>query len=294
MGNLSEISRGRWHGILPQLGISPKMLRNRHGPCPICGGKDRFRFDDREGKGTWICNRCGSGDGTELVKRVRKVEFREAAKMIEGVAGNAKERKPKPAYQATKSELNEMWQKSWPVRPDDPVGRYLGKRCGLTEFPGSIRHYQDGGPYNQVMLARVLDYSGKPITLHRTYIDGTVATSRRLMPGVLPDAPVQIVLAAAGRVLGIAEGIETAISASALFEVPVWAAISAPLLRRWRPPEGVEKVIVFGDNDESFTGQEAAYHLARQLSDSVAVEVKVPTLPGQDWNDVHREIMAKA
>ena len=100
------------------------------------------------------------------------------------------------------------------------------------------------------------------------------------MPGKLPDN-VAIRLAPAGKVLGIAEGIETALSASALFEVPVWAAISAPLLRKWRPPEGVEKVMIFGDNDKSFTGQEAAYHLARQLSDSVEVEVKIPTLPGK-------------
>jgi putative DNA primase/helicase len=88
MQKISETARGRWHGILPQLGISPKLLRNRHGPCPMCGGKDRFRFDDKEGKGTWICNQCGSGDGAELVKRVKGVEYGEAAKMIESVVDN--------------------------------------------------------------------------------------------------------------------------------------------------------------------------------------------------------------
>lgn len=289
MGNLSETARGRWHGILPQLGISPKVLRNRHGPCPICGGKDRFRFDDREGKGTWICNRCGSGDGAELVKRVKKVEFREAAKMIEGVTGKAEVRPERPKMEADKSALNRMWFESSVIGLCDPVGVYLRKRCGLKyPFPGALRRN------GSVLIAKAWNCDWNvPATIHQTWIENGEAVKRKLMPGKLPDN-VAIRLAPTGKVLGIAEGIETALSASALFEVTVWAAISAPLLRKWRPPEGVEKVIIFGDNDESFTGQEAAYHLARQLSDDYEVEVKVPTLPGQDWNDVHREIMAKA
>jgi putative DNA primase/helicase len=51
---------------------------------------------------------------------------------------------------------------------------------------------------------------------------------------------------------------------------------------------GVQKVIIFGDNDENFTGQEAAYSLARSLSGDVEVEVKIPSIPGWDWNDVQR------
>lgn len=41
-----ERARGRWREILPQLGIDTSYLRTRHGPCPLCGGKDRFRWDD--------------------------------------------------------------------------------------------------------------------------------------------------------------------------------------------------------------------------------------------------------
>ncbi|MGG8913157.1 primase-helicase zinc-binding domain-containing protein, partial [Escherichia coli] len=41
---------GHWPRILPALGI--QVLKNRHQPCPVCGGSDRFRFDDREGRGT--------------------------------------------------------------------------------------------------------------------------------------------------------------------------------------------------------------------------------------------------
>jgi putative DNA primase/helicase len=66
---LKDRAKGRWRNILPSLGIPSKALTNRHGPYPMCGGKDRFRFDDKGGRGTWFCSQCGGGDGIELVKR---------------------------------------------------------------------------------------------------------------------------------------------------------------------------------------------------------------------------------
>jgi putative DNA primase/helicase len=298
MQRISETARGRWQGILPQLGISAKLLRNRHGPCPMCGGKDRFRFDDKEGKGTWICNRCGSGDGAELVKRINGVEYKEAAKMIEGVAGkvrsNQGKQEPKPINRA---ELNRHWSVGRPIELDSVAGRYLNQRCGLETFPTCLRMFEaDGmaGGRTAEIMAKVTDSAGLPVTLHRTFIPSASNgakhewnVDRKFMPGKLPEG-VSIKLYPWGQILGIAEGIETALSASALFGVTVWAAISAPLLKKWRPPAGVGKVIIFGDNDENFTGQEAAYSLARSLSGDLEVEVKIPSIPGWDWNDVQR------
>jgi putative DNA primase/helicase len=284
MQRVSETARGRWHGILPQLGINPKLLRNRHGPCPMCGGKDRFRFDDKEGKGTWICNQCGSGDGAELVKRVKGVEYREAAKMVEAVVGKIEKRPERLRAERNRPKMNEMWDHSMRVSLADPVGEYLSKRCGITSlYPKDLRYWGES-----TMLAKVRDGEGDPITIHQTLIKGDKAGVRMMLAGSLPPNVAIRLCPQAGPVLGIAEGIETALSASALFTVPVWAAISAPLLKKWRPPESVERVIVFGDNDENFTGQEAAYSLARSLSGDVEVEVKIPSIPGWDWNDVHR------
>ncbi|WP_253222747.1 primase-helicase zinc-binding domain-containing protein, partial [Klebsiella pneumoniae] len=36
---------GHWPRILPALGM--KVIKNRHQACPVCGGADRFRFDDQ-------------------------------------------------------------------------------------------------------------------------------------------------------------------------------------------------------------------------------------------------------
>ena len=82
-------------GILTALGVSSKALRNKHGPCPMCGGKDRFRFDNKGGRGTWICSQCGAGDGVELVKRLLNADFKEAVKAIDQHLGSAPAAPPK-------------------------------------------------------------------------------------------------------------------------------------------------------------------------------------------------------
>jgi putative DNA primase/helicase len=143
------------------------------------------------------------------------------------------------------------------------------------------------------MIAMVTGPDGAPATLHRTYLaaDGRkapVLEPRRLMPGkVAKGAAVR--LSPARNTLGIAEGIETALSASALFGVPCWAAVNAGMLAAWRPPPEARRIIIFGDNDPSYAGQAAAYSLARRLgSDRREVEVQVPAEVGADWNDVHQ------
>ena len=63
-------ARGRWPDMLPSLGIPAETLTDRHHACPGCGGKDRFRFDDKNGDGTWICGGGGeriAGDGFALL-----------------------------------------------------------------------------------------------------------------------------------------------------------------------------------------------------------------------------------
>ncbi|MEO0413870.1 MAG: primase-helicase zinc-binding domain-containing protein [Verrucomicrobiota bacterium] len=67
-------ARGGWVGILGGLGVDSGLLKDRHGPCPGCGGKDRFRFDDKDGSGSWICSQGGGGeaygDGFDLLEHV--------------------------------------------------------------------------------------------------------------------------------------------------------------------------------------------------------------------------------
>ena len=85
--------------------------------------------------------------------------------------------------------------------------------------------------------------------------------------------------------VGVSEGIETAIACKQLFDIPTWATISTSIMVGFEPPEGIRKVVIFGDNDANFVGQKAAYKLANRLYlKNFIVEVQVPEVVG-DWAD---------
>lgn len=299
---LSERAAGRWGSLLPILGVDSKYLTKRQGPCPVCGGKTRFRFDDLEGRGTWICNHCGAGDGADLAMRVTGLDFRALAERIEPLIGSATVTEPnrKRSVEDCREGLNRLWRSSSPVRDGDPVARYLGARVGLSSVPDCLRtadrlRYHDDEPsWHPAMIAMVMAPNGVPATLHRTYLtaDGrkaAVDAPRRLMPGTIPEGSA-IRLFEPGPVLGIAEGIETALAAASLFAVPVWAAVSAPMLAKWSPPTEAREIVVFGDADRQYGGQAAAFALAHRLVQlphrDLSVRVEIPATSGQDWADV--------
>lgn len=299
---LRDLCLNRWPNLLPLLGVSPDFLKGKHGPCPICGGKDRFRFDNKDGAGTWICSQCGAGDGIALLMRVRHWGFKDAAEQIEAVLGQAKPVKTRRERgdDSLREAMNLLWRSGGPISSGDPVAHYLARRgLGLASFPPALRYvekcrYQGDEPrWFPAMIAKVTGADGKPVTVHRTYLtaDGNkapVEAPRRLMSGKI-EKGCAIRLAPAGPVLGIAEGIETALAASAIWGVPCWSAVNASMLMAWEPPADVSEVIVFGDNDPKYGGQSAAFALAHRLAAGarqLPVRVEMPPDVGTDWNDV--------
>ena len=81
--HIDELRRhavGNWPYILKSLaGLTDAELSDRHQPCPACGGRDRFRFDDRSGRGDFYCNGCGAGDGFALLQRINGWDFKKSA-----------------------------------------------------------------------------------------------------------------------------------------------------------------------------------------------------------------------
>ena len=299
-----ESAKGKWRGILMELGIPDKMLVNKHGPCPLCAGTDRFRFDNKQGSGSWFCNNCGSGDGIELAQRYLERDFRDTANMIDRLTGNLK---PDPVSNVTsdmshedrRTMLRETYALTKQLEPDDLGAVYMhGRMIDLEEYPSALRFapsLKDGeGGVRPCILAMVSDWYGKPLSMHRTFLkeDGTgkaeMAQPRKLMPGALPEgACIRLTDGAIPRHIGIAEGIETALSASILDGVPVWSVINTAGMKKFKVPRGVDKVTVYGDNDPKYGGQAAAYELAHRLAcEGLKVEVKIPDIVRHDWNDV--------
>src|SRR5580693_458201 len=90
--NTVERARGRWREILPALGIGRQYLVNKHGPCPLCGGRDRYRFDDREGTGSYFCNQCGAGSGLILIRKKNGWNHAEACNAVDEIIGTDRPR----------------------------------------------------------------------------------------------------------------------------------------------------------------------------------------------------------
>lgn len=306
----SLAARGKWKGILIQMGIPATALVNKHGPCPICGGADRFRWDNKDQRGTYICSQCGPGDGQNLAMQFTGRSFQDVSDEIDAMLGNIKPDADQPKRDMTPDERRALLLRTYaqtrPVEPGDLVHAYLASR-GIDEaiYPAALRFgasMNDGeGGVRPAMVAMVGVYGevtpkGAPkyVSMHRTFLrpDGLgkaeMTAPRRMMPGELPDGACVPLSTFSGGALGIAEGIETAMSASALYGLPVWAALSSAGLRKWFPPAGCTEVAIFGDSDPKFGGQAAAYHLAHRLAvRGVEVTVHLPPNAGEDWNDIH-------
>lgn len=276
-----DLARGKWRGILMSLGIPGEMLVNRHGPCPLCGdGKDRFRFDDKEGRGTYYCNHCGAGDGVTLATKFMGQSFGEVMKRIDVILGSTSFKSEHPASRTdsdnTPSNFAALWSLGKPVTLQDTAGRYLNSRGLVIPDGGSLRFVSSGfdgnGGAHPMMVALLVDPGGTPVQLHRTFLrpDGRgkalMAAPRRFMSGPVPSGASVRLHRYEGGPLGIAEGIETAIAAAMLYEMPVWSALDAGKLAKWRPPEQCRSVVIFADNDAHGKGMECARALSDRLS----------------------------
>lgn len=68
------------------------------GPCPRCGGADRFSINPR--KGLWNCRHCGGGnDALGLVQHVRGVDFKGAVEFLTGERDLPPATQPRPVPQ---------------------------------------------------------------------------------------------------------------------------------------------------------------------------------------------------
>lgn len=302
--SVTSLARGKWPGLLSQLGINPAVLnKQKHFPCPADGkGVDRFRFTDKDGEGRYFCA-CsnGSSNGFSLLMCCKGWSFAETCREVEKIVGTV-DQAPPPKPQADPAiRLRKIMEESRLAVDGTEVWKYLAGRklqppvC-LRE--AEVMYYDEGKATRKYtcMLARIMTPDNLPASLSVTYLHNgkkaDVLCPRKILPPAKPIKGGSVRLfpltwdKGKQRILGIAEGIETALAASELYHVPVWAALTAGQLQDFQPPTEAQKIIVFADRDESFTGEAAAYALAKRLkSKGLDVEVFVPSKVG-DWCDV--------
>ena len=284
---------GHWPSILPALGVT--VIKNRHQACPVCGGSDRFRFDDKEGRGTWFCNQCGAGDGLKLVEKVFGVTPSEAAGKVNAVTGNlppvspaviaAAEAETEADRKAAAALAARLTEKARPATGNAYLTRkgFPGRECltlttlhktgGVTYRAGDVvvPLYDDSGALVNVQL---INADG----LKRTLKGGQVKGACHILDGKKE----------AGKRLWIAEGYATALTVHHLTGETVMVALSsvnllslASLARHKYP---ACRIVIAADRDLNGDGQTKASAAAESCEGVVAL----PPVFG-DWNDAYTQ-----
>lgn len=305
--DITSRAQGRWREVLPIVGISIPSSPRIHVPCPSCGGKDRFRFDDQD-RGAHICNQCGAGDGLDLIQKVERCSAIEAARLVadalsidyrtaqtELESASQSERLSESERQHRENEREQQEAERIKLRHQTFVTQY-GKMAvitqagesdylkakGLTSFTFPI--LSDGR-----LLLSLVDETGTITAAQTITPDG----DKRLVTGSAKKGafyPVQKPPEQVNTVI-IAEGLATTLSIHLMrpdaFTV---AAIDAGNLKpvaevmRRKYPEA--QIIIAGDNDikpdELNTGKEKAEQAAKSVAGWVALP---PTEYKADWDD---------
>ena len=258
-------------------------------------------FDDMRA-GVFGCHRQGvtqTWSACELCAMTRAARA-SLARQVAAVV-RERERHQRDEWAINAERIASLWAQCVPITSSDPVHRYLCRRLVIDAFiaPQCLRlhpalDYWHGGDKLgafPVMVAPIIAPDGRMVALHRTYLtaDGRkadVPAAKKLTRAAGPLAGACIRMHTPMRgVIGVAEGIETALAASQASGVPTVAAYCANALAAYRLPAGVRRLVIFADNDKA--GREAAEVLqSRALRAGLQSSVLTPTDASADWLDV--------
>ena len=268
------------------IGTALKGRRNGNGwlvrcPCPNHGKGRGDRFPSlsvADGDDGRLLLRCFAG--CDFVDILEELKHR-------GLIDQAQSVPTKNRFTPTLHRFTEpspdvgaltIWQATVEAQ-ETVVDEYLSRR-GIYLRPPMLRCRLD----HRSMVAGVQAPDGKVIAIQQTWLtsEGEKAASKRLTTGNLGSGAVR--LGAAARSMGLAEGVETALSAMQMAGMTVWASLGASRLHNIELPPEVEEVHVFVDNDEP--GRTAAKRAA-DVHTLIGRRVYLRSPPEQcgDWND---------
>lgn len=247
------------------------------GPCPRCGGTDRFAISLR--KNLWHCRGCQKGgDSIALTMHLDGVPFQAAVERLIGPpAGNSqvipqssvgsKHREKDDADRTRRAQA--LWRRRQPGG-DSPGTRYLQVRgyCGpipatlgylpayrSEQHPALIAAFGSADEREQDVLA-IRNINVKAVHLTFLQPDGSGkadAKPNKIMIGPVAGSP--IVLAPMNDALGLAitEGIEDGLSIYAATRLGVWTAGSASLMPHLANlvPDYTDAVTIVADDDRA-------------------------------------------
>ena len=279
---LVERLRGRWSG--------------NAGLCRCPAHDDRRpSLSVRVGRTSLLLHCFAGCSAADILKSLRA-----SGQPVDAVSGSPSSRSGNGAVreaERSRAAAVRLWGAARPIA-GTPVERYLEGR-GLTAGSSELRYHPrtPHGPhpltrFRPAMIAVVRDGAGI-VAIHRTFLDPRCASlapidEPRCGLGRFGSGAVR--LGGIASRLGLAEGIETALSASVLFGLPCWATLGTERFRLVTLPPEVTELVLFLDND---AGGRRAEALAREAFAHLPIETHHPRRAGADWNDVLRAMIRR-
>lgn len=255
--------------------------------CPACdrGGKDDALGITRNDDGSLIahCFRCG------YVERLSNDD---------GRVIHAGRPRPAKRHETLSDYGSKLWNECIGLRGTAGEDYLLARGCVIPPADGDLKYHpalkhSPSGDIGPALVALVTDaVTREPLTLHRTWIraDGNKADvdrPRMLLAGHRKEGGVVRLWGdeAVTLGLGIAEGIESALSLAHAFQ-PVWCAVDAGNLGKFPVLAGVESLTIAADGDPA--GIVAAKKCATRWFKAGREVFMVEADEGEDVNDLVR------
>ncbi len=301
ISDITNAVNGEWENVFPLLGITIPP-HNKHGLCPIHGGnKKPFRYDNRHGKGSWICSTCGNGDWLDLVVKVKGMSNKEAIAMTAQAIGlsagldeatrqanqlkaqhNAEqERKQEQARHKSAAEKAQQILSHCRPAKEHP---YLDSK-GLFECETLILQSPVADKAQGLLVVPLYNAVGELTTCQTINDNG----NKYLLAGGRKAGSFHCI--AGSEVLAICEGYATGLSVHQATGFTVFCAIDvgnlqavAKVVKDLNPQA---EIILAADNDVSHK-ENIGLRKAQAAAAIIGGCVALPPEPG-DWNDYHQK-----
>ena len=263
---------------------------DRCGPCPQCGGKDRFSINVR--KQVFLCRGCAArGNVIALVRFLDGCGFHEAVECLTGERGPAPRPHDAPRRPTPREDEGDKHALRIaglivggiaPLRgtPGEACLREVRKidtgeiadvleRTDAIGWHSSVLFREEGHSLDGKRLGAIIAVMTDPVTaeptggISRTYLD---PGGRKVGKAKTLGSPAGIIrLSEDADVLEglhIAEGLETALAGMSIGLRPMWATGSTALMTKFPILPGIEALTIIADHDANGAGERAAGEVA--------------------------------
>jgi CHC2 zinc finger/Toprim domain len=285
------------------------------GPCPVCGGVDRFVITPK--RNVWFCRQCDTGgDAIKLVKHVEGISFIDAVSMLTGAQDLVSEEQAQKRIrqaaeaQALKDEANRRYaEEQYKVAMriwddavciwDTPAQKYLESRCCDGMFPydrDQVLRYHPHCPLGPgtthpslIALIRNIE-TDEPQGIQHTALTPEGQKIERRTMGAMKGGAIKLWPQSTVKDhLVVGEGLETVLSAALHIKqdyslTPAWSLMSDSNLGKLPIIPGVNTLVALIDNDENDAGQKAFDALVTGWKGRTLEWLKHPVV-GKDVND---------